>query len=424
MDTRDLFQAALGLTPPWQVSDVSFEKDEETGGAQLQIHVDFPRGSRFPCPECGKPCSVHDTAERRWRHLNFFEHHTYLHARVPRTRCGEHGVETVPVPWAREGSGFTLLFEAYLMMMAPQMPMAGIARQLEEHDTRLWRAVHHHVAEARAEVDMSGVEDLVVDETSRARGQSYVTLFAEPKPAQTRVLFATPGRSHRTFEAFGRDLREHGGHPSQIRNLCMDMSAGFEKGAEMVMPRARVTLDRFHVMKLVGEAVDEVRRRERKEHPELKNTRYHWLKNPENLKVQQREKLATLSLQNLLTAKAYQMRLNLRDLWKEPGVVAARAFLKRWCSWVSRATRRRDPEARRILEPMARLAKTIRNKAEGIINYLRYGKHLTGGVIEGINSLVQAARARARGYRKPSTFITMIYLIAGRLRFDLPAVTH
>jgi transposase len=232
METRDLFQAALGLTPPWQVSDVSFEKDDDGGRSQLQIRVDFPRGSRFPCPECGELCPVHDAAEHRWRHLNFFEHHTYLHARVPRTLCGERGAVPVPVPWAREGSGFALLFEAYLMMMAPEMPMAAIARQLSEHDTRLWRVVHHHVAEARAQVDMSQVEDLVVDETSRARGQSYVTLFAEPKPSKTRVLFATQGRSHRTFEAFARDLREHGGHPSQIRNLCMDMSAAFEKGAE------------------------------------------------------------------------------------------------------------------------------------------------------------------------------------------------
>jgi transposase len=118
------------------------------------------------------------------------------------------------------------------------------------------------------------------------------------------------------------------------------------------------------------------------------------------------------------------MRLNLRDLWKELGVITARAFLKRWCAWVSRACPKRDPDAPTILEQMVKLAKTIREKTEGIINYFHYARPLTGGLIEGINSLAQAARARARGYRNPSTFITMIYLIAGRLRFDLPAVTH
>jgi transposase len=426
METRDLFQAALGLTPPWLVLGVTFEPVEEGEARRLEILVDFPAGSRFPCAQCGKLCAAHDTTERKWRHLNFFQHHTYLRARVPRTKCEEHGVLAVEVPWAREGSGFTLLFEAYLMMMAPEMPMAAIARQLEEHDTRLWRVVQAHVEQARATTDMSSVRAVMVDETSRARGQSYVTLFAEPgeKDEKDRVLFVADGRKHETFHEFGRELRAHGSEPARVRDVCMDMSEAFLKGATEEMPSARVTLDHYHVSGLVSKAQDEVRRRERTERPELKKTRYLWLKNPGNLSARQQEELATLSKRHLLTAVAYRMRLNLKKLWEQETVVEARAFLERWCRWVTRASYRRDPRARAVLEPMAKVAGTLREKKENILNYFRYARHLTNGVLEGINGLVQAARARARGYRNPETFKTMIYLVAGRLQFNLPTATH
>jgi len=133
-----LFGAALGLGTPWQVMSVAF--DEEAG--KLVIGLDFPRGSRFACPVqgCGESaCGVHDAVEKSWRHLDFFEHQVFLSARVPRVSCPEHGVHLVAVPWARPGSGFTLLMEVAMITFAKQMPIAPLARMTREHDTRLWR---------------------------------------------------------------------------------------------------------------------------------------------------------------------------------------------------------------------------------------------------------------------------------------------
>src|SRR5215470_12497935 len=144
---RGLFDLALNLTPPWKVAGFLFDPD----GRRLDINLDFERGARFACPQCGAAdCPVHDTEAKEWRHLNFFQHEAYLHARVPRTRCERCGVHLVAVPWARKGSLFTLLFEALTMAMMREMPVKATGRIVGEHDTKLWRVLHHYVDVARA----------------------------------------------------------------------------------------------------------------------------------------------------------------------------------------------------------------------------------------------------------------------------------
>ena len=169
------------------------------------IEIDFAPGSRFACPTCGAAdCPAYDTERMTWRHLNFFQHKAYLNARVPRVRCDRCGVKTASVPWARPDSGFTLLFEALVMTMVSAMPVKAVARIVGEHDTRLWRVVHHYVDQARARADASGVTRLAIDETAARRGHDYVTLFVDID--QARVVFATEGKDADTVAAFADDL--------------------------------------------------------------------------------------------------------------------------------------------------------------------------------------------------------------------------
>ena len=163
----DLFQLALGLVPPWMVADAKFDADKK----RLDIEIDFKTGGRFACPECGKhDCPVHDTVKKTWRHLNFFQHEAFLHARVARIDCPDCGVRLVNVPWARPGSGFTLLFEAFVMTLVKDMPVAAAARLVGEHDTRLWRVVLHYVETAVARMDLSELRRVAIDETAAKRG--------------------------------------------------------------------------------------------------------------------------------------------------------------------------------------------------------------------------------------------------------------
>lgn len=407
MEQKDLFRLALGLTDPWFVTEARLDlEDEKTDGVragELHLYLDFRPGGRFACSECGATgLEVHDTAERKWQHLNFFQHRAWLHARTPRTRCGRCGVHLVSVPWARPNSGFTLLFEAFSLMLAVQMPVLAASRLLKISDGRLWRILNAYVDRARTKVDMSQVSMVAVDETSSRRGHTYVSLFADPRPTERKVLFVTEGKDQTTFERFLEDFKAHGGKAEAVTDVVADMSAAFAAGAAKCFPGADLTHDKFHAMKLVSEAVDKTRRLEVASRPELKGTRYIFLKNPLNLTEAQQQRWDQLKDGNLRTLKAYRLYLAFRDIWDYAPEKAPTA-LGRWISWALRSR----------IEPMVKAARTIRQHVPSILRVL--SNDLTTAVMEGINSLVQAAKARARGYRNPENFITIIYLIAGKL---------
>ena len=137
MDGNEILLLGLGLQSPWQL--VSQHLDTDKHPHELTLEVKAERGSQYACPECGALHSAHDFHPKRWRHLNFFQHHCYIEASVPRVRCPEHGVRLVDVPWARKGSGFTLLFEQAALTLVKEMPVSAAARIIEITDPRLWR---------------------------------------------------------------------------------------------------------------------------------------------------------------------------------------------------------------------------------------------------------------------------------------------
>ena len=394
----DLFQQALGLEEPWRVVGSEFDPV----GRRLDLRLDFARGARFACSECGREgCKPHDISEKSWRHLDFFQHEAHLVARVPRVECPEHGVHQVGVPWARPGSGFTLLFEALLMAMLSEMPVSAVAALVGEHDTRLWRVLHHYVDGALADRDLSGVKRLGADETSNKRGQDYVTIFADLD--RRRAVFVTEGRNANTYQRFVKDLEAHQGSAAQITEVCQDMSEAFLGGALNNLPEAEITFDRYHVKAQLFKAVDEVRRAEAKEQGHLlARSRYLWLRSPSNLTDKQASKLDELLAQPLRTTRAYNWMLKFDHFYQLPAE-EAEEYLR---AWLKGAVRSR-------LQPIINFARMVRDHWLGVVRW--HHSKISNGLLEGLNSLVQAAKRRARGYRSTRNYIAMIYLVAGKL---------
>ena len=406
METADLFAAALCLQSPWKVVKVSF-LPADSGSMELHIDVDFNRGAKFSCPVdgCGnQQCAVHDTVEKTWRHMNFFQYKTYIHARVPRIDCREHGVRLVSVPWARPGSGFTLLFEAMLLEMCRVMNCSAVSRIVGEHDTRIWKVIQYYVSEALEREDYSQVSSIGIDETSK-KGHNYVTVVADLNAR--RAIFVTDGKDRSTVKQLVSHLLGHKGSKEQIRLTACDMSLGFKAGIRGNFPNASIVIDKFHVIKHCNECIDKVRKRESKGSKGLKGTKYLWLKNDANLSRRQLARRDSLVALMPHTARSMHMRLVLQEIYEKCSCsFDAEQRLRKLCSWIMHA---RIPE----MKPFAAL---LRSHWEEILAYWKCG--MTNALLEGLNSVIQNLKRGARGFRSPEYFKTMIYLVCGKLDFS------
>jgi transposase len=407
----------LGLGLNWEV--VACQYDRSQSKVLLRVRETAALWQQERCPKDGGLVSAYDHTEPlRWRHLNVFEHECDIECRLPRGRCRHCGhTDRVRPPWEGLSQPFTKTFEAFALVLLREMPVAKAAATLGETDQRLWRMLGAHVERADAAADFSQVTRVGVDELSRRKGQHYVSLFADW--ARERVLFATEGRDAATWDSFCDALGAHHGHPHALTEVSMDMSPADIAGVKSRCRNAEIVFDKFPVIAPVNHAVDRVRRAERRRgeagaREQLQQTQWLWRKNPENLTEVEQVRLARIDQQHLATAKAYQMRLALQDIYRLPTVRQAQRRLTAWCRWVRGAARR---QRHGLLGAMEKVAGLIERHWAGILAYWTH--HTTNSWLEALNSLLQAIKRRARGYRTSTNLIRIIYFVAGNLR--LPA---
>jgi transposase len=411
-----LFTSALGLQPPWVVEDVKLDT--------VKRRIDFEvtcQGALLACPQCGTPSQpVHDRLRRSWRHLDFFQFEAWLHADVPRIACASCGKTTqVDVPWARPGSGFTAAFEALALALCRELPVRQAAALLRCSDKQLWRRIEFYVERARALEEFAGVQVIGVDETSLRRGQNYITVVHDLEAK--RLLFATEGRDHQTVLDFADDLKAHGGDPAEVRHVCMDMSAAYTKGAGLALPNAAISYDRFHVVAMANEAMDQVRRAEMSDdapavqaalegqdgHP-LKSLMWGMRKNPSGWNAKQLDAMYWLQRSTLKSARAWRLKMALREVYalarSHNDPQRATADLQAWLSWARRCR----------LEPFKKLAATIKARFEAVVRGMT--DHRSNAFVEAMNGQLQQAKRAARGYRTSKNFIAIAYLRLSRLK--------
>lgn len=409
----ELFTAALGLAAPWRVKAVRFAPETH------EIHFDVAcEATRLPCPRCAAPEQpIHDRLHRDWQHLHFFQYRALIHAELPRVRCGVCGergdseVQQMPVPWARERSGFTLLFEAMVVTLAglSRMPVRRIAALLGVSDARLWRSLGALVDAAYAQADMAGVEAVGIDEKHVGRGRVVTVVHDGSAATRGRVLHLSEGCKAENVGLFAEALKAHGGAPDAIQRCSMDMAKSYIAGVRAHLPQALPCFDPFHLIKLANEAVDAVRRAEVAQEPVLKHTRYHWLKDAGDWTRKEID-LHWLRHSGLKTARAWRLKERLRDIlaWRRHPQVPVLLLMDGWIRWARRCR----------LPAFKRLGKTFQIHLGGIRNMLAHAT-TSNAAAESINADIQGAIARARGFRTFRNLRTIVYLLKARL--DLPA---
>lgn len=414
MTPEKLFHELLGLGLNWVVTESRFEA--ASGIVFLEIRETERLWDHVRCPKDTGPVSYYDRTETlTWRHLNVFQHRCEITCRLPRGKCQQCGhLFRVQPPWEGLSKHFTKEFEAFALLLMREMPVSKVAEAVGETDTRLWRMLIRQVDAAYAEADFSEVCCVGVDEMSVRKGQEYISVFADL--LRKRVLFATEGHDSQTWVRFVEALEKHNGHRHAITQVSMDMSAAYEKGVRENCHNAQVVFDKFHVISQASQAVDQVRRREVRVGGKgvweaLHKSRWLWHKNPENLTAQQQERLAQIKDRNLVTAKAYQMRLVLQDIYRSADAASARKRFNVWCRWVRWVARFCQFN---LLASMVKVAQTVQDHLAGIVAHWKWG--LTNAFMEGLNSVFSATKRKARGYRSTIYLITMLYFTAGKLR--------
>lgn len=270
-------------------------------------------------------------------------------------------------------------------------------------DQRLWRVVKHYVKRAIAQFDLSSVKAVGLDETASKRGHHYVTVFIDMAKSHEPVLFVTPGKGKDTLKHFAEFLKTHQGQPEQILEVVCDMSPAFLSGIADNLPNAEVTVDWFHIVQMFTHAVDEVRKQEGRIKPMPRHLRWAVLKKgePDNLTSNQLYALAELLEQGLDTATAWRVKERLRWIREAKTPRAAQWRISRFINY----TRLLVGE-NKLLEPVRKALNSLERHAKRVVR--RWTSTYTNARMEGLNSLFQAARARARGYRNTETFMTMI----------------
>lgn len=408
MDDRALYATILGIVSPWEVARVELDDAAQTIHVWLAERPD----TAFGCPECATAAPLHDHVERSWRHLDTCQYETRLHARVPRVRCGAHGVKTVSVPWATAHARFTVLFERLAIAWLKEATPMAVARRLglswEEANGIVERAVRRGLARRPS---MAG-RRLGIDEHSYQRRFDYVTMVTD-LDAQT-VLYVGDHRTDHTLVPYFEGLTP--AERAGITAIALDMWDPYLKTVRHYVSDAahKIVFDKFHIMKHATEAMDAVRRHEHKAlkqrgDPRLTGTKFLWLTNPahfDRLSRAARQQFHRLRHSTLQAARAWAVKEAVRRLWDYRSIPAARAFFRRWHSWAVRSR----------LPPIITFAGIMARRLDNILTYLTH--RITNAVTEGLNAKIQWIKYASRGFRNRERFKLAILFHCGGLDLE------
>ena len=405
----DMIAGSLNLSEPWYVEGAEFSPEKK----EVHIYVNVREGAEFACPSCGGATvrNGYEPTERVWRHGDCMFYPSFVHCKRPRVRCPHCGTKQISAPFERKNSRFTLLFEGYAMLILADMPRAKAAEILRCNEKSLSAILSYWVNEAVSRQDLKGLVRLAVDETSRLRGHDYVTVFVDAD--RRRVIDVEQGREKSVISTFAEKLEKHGGSKEAVCAVTSDMSKSYLPGIAENFPNALSVIDKFHVKQILTNALDMVRKEEQKS-SEAKQALFQgrrlFMIPRGRMSEQQVAKLDSLSKRYPKTGKAYSIVAALDDFYACYTVEEARNAFDSLYSWM-RMRRCR-------LQPMKDAATTLRNHKEKILAYFYH--RITNAVCEGINSMIQAAKRKARGFNTYEGFASMIYLVAGKLQLAVP----
>lgn len=396
MRTNDFFAQILQIQAPFSIHRIEYRDDEASKvGKSVHIEVQVDTGSAYR-PENSV---LKDYEVRTWRHLNMFQYPCYITCRVPKYKSKLTGkTKTMVVPWAAQGSGFTLLFEEFAIELVKLYGcVAEVARQIDIYPQRLWKVVHAYGEQTSLDqIDRSKVRKIGFDETSKKKGHSYITCFIDLETGD--LLYIVEGKSSEAVADFATQMKQQNLDTAHVTQVSIDMSPAFIAGAEANFPNAQITFDKFHVSQLLQKAFDSVRKAIGRKEKGGTINKWIFFKPYDSLKAEEQDQLDGLLMKYPDLATAYRIKNEFQRLWQMPDKLEASA----WLSFVADVMRSLKKRA------ATTLANSFDKHHQRIINVIE--TKITNALLEGFNSKVQTLKRKARGYRDVENLKLMIRL--------------
>jgi transposase len=389
MFTEEFFELLLDFGDEWEVTEV--ETDFST--SEVDIYVEYVGRSK-----------VYDRAStRRWRHLDTMQFKTYINCRLPRIKTDDGKVRTLRPPWADKHERHSLLFEcAVINLLLATQNQTQTAKLMRCSFDVINRIMHNATKRGlvRRHACEQNYEDISIDEKSFRKGHSYASVLSHP--ATERVLEVVEDRTKEASLA----LIEQGLSKEQqaaVRTISMDMWKSYMAMAAEQLPQAEIVHDKFHLIKYLNEAIDKVRRREVKEHQELKDSRYALLKNEENLTEKQRIKFEEIRKANFEVSRAWEARENFKAVFENANFEESEAIFAQWYKSVKQSG----------IKEVIKVAEMFANHLRGVLQAMT--SSLSNAMAERLNGKIQLLKSIGRGYRKFENFRSAILFFYGKL---------
>lgn len=382
----------------------------EFEGDTLLVPIQARENTRPVCSGCGKRSGTYDTMRqsRRFAFVPLWGIAVYFVYTMRRVNCGACGVKVERIPWAQGKSPVTTSFAWFLAHWAKRMSWKETAVAFRTSWESVFRSVQMAVSWGLAYRDLSDVTAIGVDEVLWHRGHKYLTVVYEISAGCRRLLWIGKDRKESTIEAF---FDSFGQHAKNLEYVCSDMWKPYLKVIALRASKAIHVLDRFHIMSMLSKAIDKVRAEEVRKlkaggyDPVLKRSRWLLLKRPENLTSKQSISLAALLEYNLKSVKSYLLKEEFQQLWEYTSPAWASKFLDRWCRKVMRSR----------IEPMKKVAQTMRRHEPLILNWFRASGEISAGAVEGQNNKLKLTFRKSYGFRTFQAAETALYHAMGKL---------
>lgn len=390
---------------------------DDQGDSVIEVTIVPRSNSRAICSGCEQAAPLYDRLkERRFEFIPLWGFRVFFLYLMRRVECAQCGVKVEQVPWASGKRELTDTYMQFLAHWAQKLSWQEVALSFRTSWEKVFHAVEYIVQWGLAHRDLSAISAIGVDEIAWRKGHKYLTLVYQIDVGQIRLLWIGKDRTIKTLLRFFRFFGE--ARSRQLQYVCSDMWKPYLKVIQKKAGQALHILDRFHIVAKLNKAIDEIRAGEQRQlqkdgyEPVLKHARWCLLKRPEHLTEKQEAKLADLLQYNLKSIRAYLLKEDFQGFWEYVSPAWAEKFLDRWCTRVMRSK----------LEPMKKVAKTIRAHKPLILNWFKAKKAFSSGVVEGLNNKAKVTTRNAYGFRTYRAAEIALYHALGKL--PTPPMTH